>query len=130
MNLPQDLKYHKEHDWLRLEADDLATVGITDFAAESLGDIVFVDLPEPGTNLVQFEKLGEIESVKAVSDLYSPISGRVVEINQEAIDNPEIVNDSPYGSGWLVKIAPSDPAEVDSLLSPSEYQALLAREEG
>ena len=130
MNLPQDLKYHKEHDWVRLESDDLATVGITDFAAESLGDIVFVDLPEPSTNLVQFEKLGEIESVKAVSDLYSPISGRVVEVNQEAIDNPEIVNNSPYESGWLVKITPSDPAELDSLLSPSEYQALLAREEG
>ena len=130
MNLPQDLKYHKEHDWVRLESDDLATVGITDFAAESLGDIVFVDLPEPSTNLVQFEKLGEIESVKAVSDLYSPISGRVVEVNQEAIDNPEIVNNSPYESGWLVKITPSDPAELDSLLSPSDYQALLAREEG
>ncbi len=130
MNPPQDLKYHKEHDWVRLESDDFATVGITDFAAESLGDIVFVDLPEPSTNLVQFEKLGEIESVKAVSDLYSPISGRVVEVNQEAIDNPEIVNNSPYESGWLVKITPSDPAELDSLLSPSEYQALLAREEG
>ena len=127
---PSDLRYTEEHEWVRVESDGVAVIGITEFAAESLGDIVFVDLPEPGTNLVQFEKLGEIESVKAVSDLYSPISGRVVEINQEAVDNPEIVNDSPYGSGWLVKIAPSDPAQVDSLLSPSEYEALLAREEG
>ena len=129
MNLPQDLKYHKEHDWVRLESDDLAVVGITEFAAESLGDIVFVDLPEPGTVLTQFEKLGEIESVKAVSDLYAPISGRVVESNREATDNPEIVNDSPYESGWLVKVSPSDPAEVDNLMSPSEYEALLAEEE-
>ena len=130
MSVPQNLKYHKEHDWVRLDSDDLAVVGITEFAADSLGDIVFVDLPEPGTVLTQYEKLGEIESVKAVSDLYSPISGRVVESNQEATDNPEIVNDSPYGSGWLVKVAPSDPAELDDLLSPSDYEALLAEEEG
>ena len=130
MSVPENLKYYKEHDWVRLESDGMAVVGITEFAAESLGDVVFVELPDAGETLTQFEKMGEIESVKAVSDLYAPISGRVVESNQEATDNPEIVNDSPYESGWLVKVVPSNPAEVDNLMSPSEYEELLAKEEG
>jgi glycine cleavage system H protein len=128
MNVPDNLKYYKEHDWVRLESDGMAVVGITEFAAESLGDIVFVELPEPGTEIKQFDKLGEIESVKAVSDLYTPIGGRVVESNQAVTDAPEIVNDSPYESGWLVKIALGDPSDLDNLLSAAEYEALLAAE--
>ena len=128
MNVPDNLKYYKEHDWVRLEADGMAVVGITEFAAESLGDIVFIELPEPGTEINQFNKLGEIESVKAVSDLYTPIGGRVVEINQEVTDAPETVNDSPYEAGWLVKIEPSDAGEMGNLMSAAEYKALLAAE--
>ena len=128
MNVPENLKYYKEHDWVRLDSDGLAVVGITDFAAESLGDIVFIELPEPGTEIKQFDKLGEIESVKAVSDLYTPVGGRVVESNHAVTDAPEIVNDSPYESGWLVKIEPSDASEMDNLLSAAEYEALLAAE--
>ena len=128
MNVPDNLKYYKEHDWVRLEADGMAVVGITEFAAESLGDIVFIELPEPGTEINQFNKLGEIESVKAVSDLYTPIGGRVVEINQEVTDAPETVNDSPYEAGWLVKIEPSDAGEMGNLMSAAEYEALLAAE--
>ena len=128
MTVPDNLKYYKEHDWVRVESDGTAVVGITEFAAESLGDIVFVELPEPGTEIKQFEKLGEIESVKAVSDLYTPIGGRVVESNQTVTDAPETVNDSPYDAGWLVKIELSDPGEMDNLLSAAEYEALLAAE--
>ena len=128
MSLPQDLKYHKEHDWVRLESDGVAVIGITEFAAESLGDVVFLDLPEPGTELRQFQKLGEIESVKAVSDLYSPIGGRVIDRNQQAIDSPEIVNESPYESGWLIKVEPADTAEFDNLMTAAKYEALLAEE--
>jgi glycine cleavage system H protein len=128
MNVPDNLKYYKEHDWVRVEPDGTAVVGITEFAAESLGDIVFVELPEPGTDIKQFDKLGEIESVKAVSDLYTPIGGRVVESNQAVTDAPETVNDSPYDSGWLVKIELSDAGEIDNLLSAAEYEALLAAE--
>ena len=94
------LKYSEEHEWVRLESDGTAVVGITDFAAESLGDVVFVELPEVGAELVQFEKMGEIESVKAVSDLYSPVSGTIAERNDSVIDSPELVNDSPFDLGW------------------------------
>jgi glycine cleavage system H protein len=128
MNVPDNLKYYKEHDWVRVESDGMAVVGITEFAAESLGDIVFVELPEPGTEIKQFDKLGEIESVKAVSDLYTPIGGRVVESNQTVTDAPETVNDSPYEAGWLVKIELSDASEMGNLLSAAEYEALLAAE--
>lgn len=128
MNVPDNLKYYKEHDWVRVESDGTAVVGITEFAAESLGDIVFIELPEPGTEIKQFDKLGEIESVKAVSDLYTPISGRVLEINQAVTDAPETVNDSPYEAGWLVKIDLSDACEMDNLLSATAYEALLAAE--
>ena len=128
MNVPDNLKYYKEHDWVRVESDGTAVVGITEFAAESLGDIVFIELPEPGTEIKQFDKLGEIEAVKAVSDLYTPISGRVLEINQAVTDAPETVNDSPYEAGWLVKIDLSDACEMDNLLSATAYEALLAAE--
>jgi len=128
MSVPENLKYYKEHDWVRLDSGGLAIVGITEFAAESLGDIVFIELPEPGTEVKQFDKLGEIESVKAVSDLYTPIGGRVVESNQAVTDAPETVNDSPYDDGWLVKIEPGDTSEMDNLLSAVEYEALLVAE--
>ena len=128
MNVPENLKYYKEHDWVRIDPDGTAVVGITEFAAESLGDIVFIELPEPGTEIQQFDKLGEIESVKAVSELYTPIGGRVIENNSVASNSPETVNDSPYDAGWLVKIRPSNTSETDNLLSPTDYKALLASE--
>ena len=122
---PEDLKYSEEHEWVRLEADGSAVVGITDFAAESLGDVVFVELPEVGSSLEQFEKMGEIESVKAVSDLYSPVSGTITERNDSVIDAPELVNDSPYDSGWMLRVNLSDSAELDNLMNHVEYQAML-----
>jgi glycine cleavage system H protein len=100
-------------------------VGITEFAAESLGDVVFVELPPVGSDLKQFEKMGEIESVKAVSDLYTPVGGRVVESNDGLVDHPELVNDSPYGEGWMLKVEIDDPGEIDALLTSSQYEAFL-----
>ena len=122
---PEELKYSEEHEWVRLEPDDVVVVGITDFAAESLGDVVFVELPEVGGSLTQFEKMGEIESVKAVSDLYSPVSGTITERNDSVIDSPELVNDSPYDSGWMLRVNLSDSAELDKLMNHTEYQAML-----
>ncbi|MYE53700.1 MAG: glycine cleavage system protein GcvH [Chloroflexi bacterium] len=122
---PEELKYSEEHEWVRVEPDDVVVVGITDFAAESLGDVVFVELPEVGTDLTQFEKMGEIESVKAVSDLYSPVSGTITERNDSVIDSPELVNDSPYDSGWMLRVSLSDSAELDKLMNHTAYQAML-----
>ena len=122
---PEDLKYSEEHEWVRIESDGFAVVGITDFAAESLGDVVFVELPDVGSDLVQFEKMGEIESVKAVSDLYSPVSGTITERNDAVIDSPELVNDSPYESGWMLRVNLADSAELDKLMNHAEYQAML-----
>ncbi len=127
---PADLRYSKEHEWLRMESDDVGVVGITEFAADSLGDVVFVELPEAGAKLAQFEKMGEIESVKAVSDLFTPISGEVVEVNEELVDGPQLVNDSPYHFGWMLRVRISDTSEVDNLLSAEEYDALISAEEG
>jgi glycine cleavage system H protein len=123
---PIDRRYTKEHEWVRLEGD-LGTVGITDYAQDQLGDIVYLDLPSPGTQVKQLDKLGEIESVKAVSDLYSPVSGEVVEVNQEVTDRPEVVNRSPYEQGWLVRVRLADPAELDSLLTAAQYDELIAQ---
>ena len=122
---PEDLKYSEEHEWVRLEVDGSAVVGITDFAAESLGDVVFVELPDVGSNLTQFEKMGEIESVKAVSDLYSPVSGTITERNDSVMDSPELVNDSPYDSGWMLRVNLSNSAELDKLMNHAEYQAMI-----
>lgn len=119
------LKYSEEHEWVRMESDGDAVVGITDFAAESLGDVVFVELPEVGAELTQFDKMGEIESVKAVSDLYSPVSGTITARNEDLLDSPELVNDSPYDSGWMLRVNLSDGNELDNLMSHSEYQAML-----
>ena len=125
MNLP-DLKYSKEHEWVRAESEGVGVIGITEFAAESLGDVVFLDLPEVGAQLTQFEVLGEVESVKAVSELYSPISGEVLERNEQAIENPQLVNDSPYGSGWLLKVAYGDLSEIDDLMTTEQYDSFVA----
>ncbi len=127
MNIPAGLRYSKEHEWVRVE-DGAATVGITDYAQDQLGDIVYLDLPVAGATLTQYEKMGEIESVKAVSDLFTPVNGEVVEVNQAAVDAPEVVNNEPYGGGWLIKVHLADTSEVDSLLSPKAYDELIVRE--
>ena len=126
MPSPIDRRYTKEHEWVRVE-DDLGTVGITDYAQDQLGDLVYLDLPSPGTQVKQLDKLGEIESVKAVSDLYSPVSGEVMEVNQEVVDRPELVNQSPYEEGWLVRLRLADLAEVDGLLTAEQYDELIAQ---
>ncbi|MCJ7492190.1 MAG: glycine cleavage system protein GcvH [Dehalococcoidia bacterium] len=126
---PKDRRYTKEHEWARL-GDGEAMVGITDFAQEQLGDLVYFDLPEPGAQVRQHAKLGEVESVKAVSEIYAPLSGEVIEVNQKAMDSPELVNQDPYGEGWLLKVRPADASEMDSLLSAEDYDALVATAEG
>ena len=125
MDVPADQKYSREHEWVRVDESGIATVGITDFAQDQLGDIVYLALPEVGSSVRQFEKCGEIESVKSVSDLYSPVSGEVVERNDLAIDTPEMVNQSPYGEGWLWQVRLEHPAELENLLSAEEYEALI-----
>lgn len=123
--VPAELRYSDEHEWVRMEADGAAVVGITAFAAESLGDVVFVELPEVGDNVEQFQKMGEVESVKAVSDLYSPVSGTVAARNDGVVDSPELVNDSPYEGGWMIRVSLSDTGELDKLMDAAQYQALL-----
>ena len=123
---PTDRKYSKEHEWVKLEEGTTALVGITHYAQDQLGDVVFLDLPSLGSRLEQFGKFGEIESVKAVNDLFSPVSGELLEINQDAVDNPEVVNEDPYGNGWLLRVNLSDPSELDGLLTAGEYEELLA----
>jgi glycine cleavage system H protein len=126
---PPELKYSEEHEWLRVESDGTVVVGITEFATESLGDVVFVELPDVGADVGQFEKMGEIESVKAVSDLYSPVGGRVVERNENLIDSPQLVNEGPFDSGWMLKIELADSTQVDKLMSAQEYETFLASQE-
>jgi glycine cleavage system H protein len=123
--VPQDLRYTKEHEWVRIEGD-LATVGITDFAAEQLGDVVFVDLPEIGRSVAQFAAVGVIESVKAVSDLFAPVAGDVVEINSELTSKPELLNHDPFGGGWILKIRISDATALEGLLDVTAYEALTS----
>jgi glycine cleavage system H protein len=126
MNFPADLKYTKEHEWVRLEGD-AGVVGVTDYAQDQLGDIVYLDLPAAGASVAQYAKLGEIESVKAVSDLYSPVSGEIVEVNQEAVDAPELVNSDPYDRGWLIKVRLANPGEIDGLLSAEAYDTHITK---
>jgi len=127
MEIPDDLRYSSEHEWVRVEGD-VATVGITDYAQDQLGDIVYLDLPAAGTTLAQGAKLGEVESVKAMSDIYAPVGGEVIEANADIADEPEIVNASPYGRGWLVKLRLADESELDSLLDAKAYDELITRE--
>ena len=122
---PTDLRYSQEHEWVRTEGDDLVVIGITEFASDELGDIVFLELPESGTALIQFEQMGEIESVKAVSEIFSPVSGRVVARNESAMESPEMGNDSPYGDGWLLKARLSDPSELDILMTAEQYHRFV-----
>jgi glycine cleavage system H protein len=121
---PGDLKYHAEHDWARIDGDT-ATIGITWYAQDALGELVHFEPPEQGGSLAKDESYGEAESVKAVSDLISPLSGEVVEVNQAVVEAPETVNEDPYGGGWLVKLRVSDPGEVDTLLDVEAYKKLL-----
>jgi glycine cleavage system H protein len=121
---PDDLKYHREHDWARLEGDT-ATLGITWYAQDALGEIVHYEPPTAGSSLARDESYGEVESVKAVSDLIAPLSGEVVEVNQKVVEAPETINADPYGDGWLVKVRLSDPGEVDDLLDVQAYKQIL-----
>lgn len=123
---PEELKYNNEHTWLRLEGDGLGRVGITYYAQEQLKEVVFVDLPEVGTGVTHMEPFGTIESVKATNDLFSPVSGEVVEVNNALKDEPTLVNKDPYGKGWMIAIKMSDLSEVDLLISAQEYQALIS----
>jgi glycine cleavage system H protein len=122
---PDDLKYHEEHDWARVEGEH-ATFGITWFAQDQLGEVVFIDPPEAGATLTANESYAEVESVKAVSDVFAPLSGEVVEVNSALSDTPELINDDPYGEGWLVKVKLSDTSEVESLLDVGAYRQLLS----
>ena len=126
MNFPADLKYTKDHEWIRVEGD-VAYVGITDYAQSELGEIVYVDITTEGETVAKEEVFGTIEAVKTVSDLFMPTSGEVLEVNAELEDAPELVNQEPYGKGWLIKVSVADAAELDSLLSAEEYQQLIAK---
>ena len=128
MIIPPELRYTKDHEWVRVQ-DGIGMVGITDYAQDQLGDVVYIDLPSPGKQLTQLAVFGEIESVKAVSELYSPVSGEVVESNQALADKPELINESPYGEGWLMKVRLADEGEVDRLLTAGQYRDYIEREE-
>lgn len=121
--VPSELRYAKSHEWVRIEEDGVVTVGISDHAQALLGDLVFVELPEVGTELVAGDECCVVESVKAASDVYMPISGEIIEINETLTDEPEIINAAPYDNGWLFKVQPSDEDEVDELLDAEAYQA-------
>jgi len=122
---PEDLKYHREHDWARIEGDT-ATFGITWYAQDSLGEVVFYEPPEVGATIAKDETYTEVESVKAVSDVYAPLSGEVTEVNDALADSPETINEDPYGNGWLAKVQLSDPSEADALMDAAAYRELLA----
>ena len=124
MNIPQSLKYTKEHEWVR-EDGDTVTVGITDHAQGELGDIIFVEFPEIGQKIERDEPFGTIEAVKTVADLFAPISGTVIEINETLDDSPESVNQDPYGDGWMVKVSVSEAGELDNLMSAVQYQEMI-----
>lgn len=125
MGFPDDLRYSKEHEWVRVE-NRRASIGITSFAADELGDIVFIELPEPGSALSQFGTFGVVESVKAVSDLYAPVSGTVVEVNDALRERPELLNSDPFGEGWIASVELSDPGELDTLMDAEAYAAETA----
>lgn len=129
MEFPKDLKYTEQHEWARAEGDRVR-VGITDYAQDALGDVVYVDTPEVGTEVKAGEPFGEVESTKSVSDVYSPVSGTVVEVNGQLGDTPALVNQDPYGEGWMIVIEPSDPATVESLLDADAYRSFTEKESG
>ncbi len=121
---PNDLKYYKEHEWVRAEGD-AATVGISDYAQGALGDIVYLELPEPGTQIKAGETFGEVESVKSVSQLFSPVSGEVTEINTDLVNSPEMINSYPYDRGWMIRVKLADSSELDGLMSAEDYKAFV-----
>jgi len=123
--VPKELRYTKDHEWVRVDGEE-ATVGITEYAASQLGDIVFVELPDAGRSLAQFATFGVVESVKAVSDLFAPVSGEVVATNDALAGSPETVNSDPYGDGWMIRLRLAEPGEVDELLDAAAYDALVA----
>ena len=120
-NVPEDLHYSKDHEWVRVEGNE-AVIGITDYAQDSLGDVVYVELPKAGDEFAAHESFGSVESVKAVSEVFSPVAGTVVKINESLADEPETVNSDPYGTGWMIRVKMSNPGEVDSLLTAAEYE--------
>lgn len=126
-NVPKDLKYTEEHEWIIMEGNR-GRIGITDYAQDALGDVVYVELPEVGEELVKDDTFGTVESVKAASDLYSPVSGKVVEVNEELEDSPELVNESPYEDGWMIVVEVEDEAELEELLTPEEYEDMVKGE--
>lgn len=128
MEIPEDLKYSREHEWVLLEGN-VVTVGITDFAQEQLGDIVFVELPAVGDKVTKDEPMGVVESVKAVSDIYAPVSGTVLEVNDDLPDSQEMINEDPYGDGWMVKIEMADKTDLDELMDAEEYRQFIAEQE-
>ena len=127
MEFPKDLKYTREHEWVRVEGDT-AVVGITDYAQDSLGDVVYVELPQEGAAVTKDEPFGVVESVKAVSDLYAPVSGTVAEVNDAVVDSPEAVNDDPYGDAWMIKVELGSPEELEDLLSSDDYEKYIEEE--
>ncbi|MEZ5308920.1 MAG: glycine cleavage system protein GcvH [Pyrinomonadaceae bacterium] len=126
-NIPEDLRYSKDHEWVRVEGD-VAVIGITDYAQDSMGDVVYVEMPNPGDNFNAHDAFGSVESVKAVSEIFTPVGGEVVEINEELNDSPESVNDDPYGDAWMVKIKMDNSGEADALLNAEEYSEFLQSE--
>jgi len=124
---PLEYKYTPEHEWICPASKDKGKVGLADYAQSQLGDIVFLDLPAPGTQVKQGKKMGEVESVKAVSDIFAPVSGQVLEVNQTVIDEPGLVNKDPYGAGWLLRLELSKPPELDALMDSDEYDKLIAQ---
>lgn len=125
MEFPEDLRYSKEHEWVLVEGN-VATVGITDYAQDQLGEIVYVELPEVGEKVSKDDAFGVVESVKTVSDVYAPVSGTVLEVNDDLPGNPELLNDDPYGDGWMLKIEMSDPDELEDLMTAEEYERYIA----
>ena len=127
MEVPPGLKYSKEHEWVAADGA-VATIGITDHAQDQLGEIVYLELPAVGEKVSKDDPFGVVESVKAVSDIYAPVSGTVLEVNEDLAESPEVVNEDPYGDGWLIKVRVSDPADLDDLMDNDEYEQMIARE--
>ncbi|MBF0705879.1 MULTISPECIES: glycine cleavage system protein GcvH [Bacillales] len=129
MNLPKDFRYSEEHEWVQVQEDGNIRIGITDFAQSELGDIVFVELPEEGDTIESDEPFGSVESVKTVSELYAPISGKVLSVNEDLEDSPEFVNDSPYEKAWMVVVEPSEPSQVEELMTAEAYEKMVSEDE-
>ena len=129
MEFPKELRYSQEHEWVAVE-ENIATIGITDYAQEQLGDVVYVELPEVGTQVTKDEAFGVVESVKAVSDVYAPVSGTVIEINIPLPDSPETINEDPYGDAWMIRVDMSDPGEIEDLMTAAQYKKFVEEEQG